>query len=78
MQIAHSFNLPYMGSFVSSLAKCMGIKMKMKTWKRKLISILMMLLIMTLNGSVVMAEDEKKKDGDYSIQNTSDGKYNDD
>lgn len=50
----------------------------MKTWKQKLISILMMLLIVTLNGSVVLAEDDKKKDSDYSIQNMSDGKYNED
>ena len=50
----------------------------MKAWKQKLISILMMLFIVTLNGSVVMAEDEKNKGGDYYIQNTSDGKYNED
>lgn len=36
----------------------------------------MMLLILTLNGTVVMAEDDKKKDADYNIQNTTDGKYN--
>ena len=50
----------------------------MKAWKKKLISIFMMLLIVTLNGSVVLAEDDKKKDSDYSIQNMSDGKYNED
>ena len=32
----------------------------------------MMLLILTLNGTVVMAEDDKKKDADYNIQNTTD------
>ena len=50
----------------------------MKAWKKKLISIFMMLLMVTLNGTVVMAEEEKNKGGDYSIQNMTDGKYNED
>lgn len=51
--------------------------MKVKAWKQKIISMILMLVILTLNGSAVMAEDDKKKEKDYNIQNTTDGKYND-